>query len=229
VKASLDQQVGTYARFSVGLGAVRRFLFGFDTVGSLPAMVAQTPKAENRLFGDLSLDLDFSPNEPRRDKHDTASLGVRFLPSVQQGIPAATYTNFSAQYVVAVGWHEAWLRVNGTALTGFVPFTDEESLGAHVHGPFGSVFTRKLATVGGEFRYSLWRDVFKVGPYVEAVVFGNIDRTTDRQSPLVGAVAGAMMSGLFFDQFVFETYFGLGSMTDGRSELGLSLAIRQAY
>jgi len=76
------------------------------------------------------------------------------------------------------GWHELWWQARGTLLAGGVLFPDEESIGSYLHGSFaGSDFARKLASTGFELRYSLLRDVIKVGFLYDQLVFGAIDRT----------------------------------------------------
>jgi hypothetical protein len=40
-----------------------------------------------------------------------------------------------------------------------------------------SDFARKLASTGVEFRYSLLRDVLKLGVFYDQAIFGAIDRT----------------------------------------------------
>ena len=78
------------------------------------------------------------------------------------------------------GWHELWWQARGTLLAGGVLFPDEESIGSYLHGSFaGSDFARKLASTGFELRYSLLRDVIKVGFLYDQLVFGAIDRTAN--------------------------------------------------
>jgi hypothetical protein len=208
---------------------MRRWLFGLQPVGPLPAIVGETSKAQHRIFGGLGVRLDLDPHELRLDRHAMLSLSARLFPSIQDGHQASAYLNLRASGVRPIGWHELWLRLSGTALLGEVPFPDEEALGAYVHGPFGGDFARKIVMAGGEFRYSLLRDLIKVGPYLETLAFGEVDRTTAVQTPRGGAVLGIVAGGLFLDQFVFEFYFGMGALTNGESGGGVALAIRQAY
>ena len=111
-------------------------------------------------------------------------------------------------------------------------FNDEQSIGEHLRGPFGAaVFGRRLASVGLEVRYSLLRDLFKIGLFHDAVAYGDIDRATvETPEKLRGANAfGLGLHALVLDAFSIDAWLGQGFTTDGRTDRGVSIAIRQAF
>ena len=229
VSAAVEQPLGPHLTVGVGLGARRRWLFALRAVAPVPPIADATPKAEHRVFGGLAVRLDLDPGELRLDRHAVVAFTARLFPSIQTDHQAAAYLNLRGTGMRPVGWHELWFRGGGTSLMGEVPFSDEDSLGSWVHGPFGGNFARKIATAGGEWRYSLLRDLFKLGPYLEGITYGEINRTTDRETLRVGAVGGVVMSGLVLDQFLFEFYAGMGVLSEGQTGGGIALAVRQAY
>jgi len=111
-----------------------------------------------------------------------------------------------------------------------VLFPDEESIGSHLHGPFGlSDFARKLASTGLEFRYSLLRDVVKLGFFFDQVVFGAIDRRANVQSPKSAGAGGPALHLLLADQFQIDVYVAVGWKTDGAADYAPSLVLRQVF
>ena len=128
------------------------------------------------------------------------------------------------------GWHELWWQARGTLLAGGVLFPDEESIGSHLHGPFGgSDFARKLASTGLEFRYSLLRDVIKLGFFYDQVFFGAIDRTADVASLKSAGAGGPALHLLLADEFQIDAYLAFGWKTDGAADYAPSLVLRQVF
>ncbi len=122
------------------------------------------------------------------------------------------------------------MHVRGTLLTGQVLFPDEESIGDHLHGALAvSDFARKLGSAGLEFRYSLLRDVIKVGLFYDQVLFGAIDRTTDTEAMRSAGAGGPAVHLLLADQFQIDAYLAVGWNTRGATDYGTSLVLRQVF
>ena len=92
------------------------------------------------------------------------------------------------QKMFARGWNELWIETRGLSRSGNVLFPEEESIGGGdlLRGPFGAVYARRLVGLDLEYRFSLLRDVFKLGIFHNAVGYGAIDRATNKDK-LAGA------------------------------------------
>jgi hypothetical protein len=111
-----------------------------------------------------------------------------------------------------------------------VLFPDEESLGVHVHGAFGATdFARKLASTGVEFRYSLLRDVFKVGLFYDQALFGALDRITGNESVNGAGAGGPALHLLLADQFQIDAYLAVAWKSVGTTDLASTLVLRQVF
>ena len=128
------------------------------------------------------------------------------------------------------GWNELWVEMRGVSRTGFVLFPEEASIGGEVlRGPFGNEYARRYGGLQLEFRYSLLRDVFKLGIFHNAVGYGAIDRVTNKDK-LTGANAvGLGIHALIIDEFQLDAWFGVGWSTTKTFDQGAALAIRQAF
>jgi hypothetical protein len=218
---------------SFGLGLERRLLFDIESVGTPAPQVSDAPAAQNRPYGQALVRMTFNPDEIRRDRRHALDLDARLYgeSSAGRSVMARVFGHYQKEW--SLGWHELWVEGRGAILTGDVLFADERSIGDGLRGPFGSTdFTRKMAGLALEFRYSLLRDVFKVGIYHDAVVFGSIDRTVAQNGAetVAGAnAAGLSIHALALDEFQIDAYYGWGWKTDGSTDHGLSLVIRQAF
>jgi hypothetical protein len=130
----------------------------------------------------------------------------------------------------ALGWNELWFGAMGISRTGFVLFPEEESIGGDpLRGPFGAEYTRRLAAFQVEFRYSLLRDVLKLGVFHNAVVYGAIDRVTQAESRALADSFGLGAHALLIDEFELDADFGVGYSTGNKFDRGAALSIRQAF
>src|SRR5438445_599592 len=140
---------------------------------------AATPRAQTRPYAEAIAKVGFNPGERRTDRKSLLDFEARAY-SGSASSDKALWLRAAYQRRFPLGWHELWWQVRRTLRAGGVLFPDEESIGSHLHGPFGgSDFARKLASTGLEFRYSLLRDVIKLGFFYDQVFFGAIDRTAD--------------------------------------------------
>ena len=109
-------------------------------------------------------------------------------------------------------------------------FPDEESIGNHLNGAFGgSDFARKIGSTGFEFRYSLLRDIFKIGVFYDQAIFGAIDRGDARWSVRTAGAGGPSFHLLLADEFQIDVWFGLGWKSDGSADFAPALALRQVF
>ena len=228
--ASFDASVfRPRAMIAVGLGVERRFLVSLVKASGANPLIDETPRAQTRPYAEAIAEVVFNPGELRTDRKHLLDFEAR----AYSGSPSsdkAVWLRAVYQRRFPFGWHELWWQARGTLLAGGVLFPDEESVGTHLHGAFGpSDFARKLASTGFEFRYSLLRDVIKVGLFYDQVLFGAIDRTTNVESLTSAGAGGPAVHLLLADQFQVDAYFAVGWKTDGAADNAASLVLRQVF
>jgi hypothetical protein len=217
----------------MGGGIERRLLLSLQRAGlaTSPAVEA-TPRAQTRPFGALRFAYRFDPETLRRDRGDFVQLGARFAPPGGGARDGAAYLHGRFQHVRMLGWDEFWVQGFGYLLAGDVFFTEEESLGADaLHGAFaGTDYTRRLVGAGFEYRYSLWRDVFKLGMFTNVAVYQPVEPITDRGAGArFAAAAGPGIHMLVEDTIAFDAFLSVGIDALGRSGVGAQLGLHQAF
>jgi hypothetical protein len=229
LSASLDAGVFQPSwTLALGGGIERRFLFGLVKALGADPVVDQTPRAQTRPYGEAIAELILNPDELRTDRKHRFGLEARFY----TGSPSsgrAVWVRAGWQRRFPLGWHEVLWQVRGTLLLGEVLFPDEESVGDHLDGAFGGDFARKLASSMLEFRYSLLRDVFKVGLFYGQVFFGAIDRATGTSSLRTAGAGGPALHLLLGDEFQVDVYVAVGWKSDGSVGFAPALVLRQVF
>jgi hypothetical protein len=228
--ASFDARVfQPRAMVALGLGVERRFLATLvKGIGANP-LIDRTPRAQTRPYAEAIAEVVFNPGELRTDRKNLLDFEARAYTGSTSS-DQAVWLRAAYESRSPFGWHELWWHARGTLLAGGVLFPDEESVGGHLHGPFGgSDFARKLASTGFEFRYSLLRDALKVGLFYDQMVFGSIDRSTDAESLKFAGAGGPALHLLLADQFQIDLYVAMGWKQDGATERAVSLVVRQVF
>ncbi len=213
---------------SLGLGLERRFLYGAER---LPDTIADTAAlAQTRPYGEATLQVRLNPTELRRDRGHELGLEARLYGRGRADRPGSVRLLGRYQTLFMFGWSELWLEGRGEYRGGDILFPEEQSIGGDpLRGPFGSVYARKLASFGAEFRYSLLRDVFKLGVFHNAVAFGAIDRVTNAESPRLADSFGLGVHALLYEEFALDAWFGFGFEGGGRADHGAALQLKQAF
>lgn len=221
---------GPWLRASLGAGFERRLLLSAEP---RPGGVPPVPigrLAQTRSFAEAELRLTFDPEALRRDRHHQLQLGARAYGAPRAGSEGAVHLSARWQKMFSFGWNELWLEAMGLSRTGSVLFPEEESIGGDpLRGPFGGDYARRLAALQVEYRYSLLRDVFKLGLFHNAVAYGAIDRVAGTERPQLADSFGLGLHALLIDEFELDAYFGVGFARGGRFEQGNALTIRQAF
>jgi len=228
--ASFDASVfRPLAMIAVGIGIERRFLLSLVKASGANPLIDETPRAQTRPYAEAIAEVVFNPGELRTDRKNLLDFEARAY-SGSASSDKALWLRAAYQRRFPFGWHELWWQVRGTLRAGGVLFPDEESIGSHLHGPFGgSDFARKLASTGLEFRYSLLRDVIKLGFFYDQVFFGAIDRTADVASLKSAGAGGPALHLLLADEFQIDAYLAFGWKTDGAADYAPSLVLRQVF
>jgi hypothetical protein len=227
--ASLDASVfRPRAMVALGVGIERRYLFSLVKASGASSVVDETPRAQTRPYGEAIAQVVFNPGELRTDRKHVLDFEARVYTGSTSS-DTAVWLRALYQHRIPFGWHELWWQARGTLLAGRVLFPDEESVGSHLHGFAGFDFARKLGSTGVEFRYSLLRDVLKVGLFYEQVVFGAIQRTAGTESPSSAGAGGPALHLLLGDQFQIDVFLAVGWSTGGATGYAPSFALRQVY
>ena len=225
----LRLDTGPSSVLSVGAGLQRRWLFAIDPVAGAGPQVPTAPIAQTRPYLQGALALTFEPFELRRDWKHELHLDARWYASgASSGVSAS---RLLARYrkVFGLGWNELRMLGRTTYMAGGVLFAEEESISEALHGPLGSDYARKLIGPSVEFRYSLLRDVVKVGLFDSLIAFGAVDRARDSESLRIADSFGLGFHVLFLDAFLLDVYAGLAFSSSGEFSSGATLSIRQAY
>jgi hypothetical protein len=226
---------GRELELGAGLGLRRNLIFGERVVGSADPVVGATPGDLLRPFLLFFVRSDLSPEELRYDRHHQLELQLRMRTAglgsgAGSGTGAEIATEARWQRYFGFGWNEAWLRLHGQGRLGDSLFTDEEALGGDLRGALGDTFVRSSATLLGEVRYSLVRDLLKVSAFGAGAVFGRIkDRLTHDESAQGAWAAGLGLHGLVFTVVSVDLYASFGWTTDGKFSPGLSLEVHEAF
>ena len=217
-------------RARVGAGLERRLLFALEPQTGLTPPTAVGRLAHTRTFSEAGIEINFDPEALRRDRHHLLSIEARRYSAPHPGTDGAQHLSARWQRMFPSGWNELWLSALGISRTGYVVFPEEESIGGDpLHGPFGGEYTRRLLAVQVEFRYSLLRDVFKLGLFHNAVAYGALDRVKRSESLALANSFGVGAHALLIDSFALDAYFGVGYATGNKFDRGAALSIRQAF
>ncbi|MCA1826672.1 MAG: hypothetical protein ABR567_19370 [Myxococcales bacterium] len=219
-------------RASVGAGIERRLLYSLQPATPATALSpAVGERAHTREFGEAALQLTFDADSLRLDRHHQLAFEARIYGSPGPGDSGAVHLFGRWQRLFPFGWNEVWAEVRGLSRTGYVLFPEEESIGGgdFLRGPFGGEYARRLAALDLEYRFSLLRDVFKLGVFHNAVAYGAMDANRDTEKLAVADSFGVGVHALLIDEFQLDAYFGVGYATGHRFDRGAALSIRQAF
>jgi hypothetical protein len=216
-------------RIQFGGGVTDRRIFLLQPLGSLAhpdfsvLPVGVAPSSGTRPFAALRLELTFDPDNERWDRHHVleAELQQQF-PGIGAGPVASARLGY--RYVHPFGWHDLWVRAYAFAVWYDSTFHDESSLGEYLHGAFGSEYVRRAASLNTEFRFSITRDVLKVGIQSDIALYTPIDRSKDAGPVLFAASVGPGLNLLLEGMFQLDVY-----VTFGLRPNWLCRTLRQAY
>lgn len=217
-------------RLFIGMGFQQYYLGGYQSPpGEPPPMMEEVFRW--RGFVQLGGDLLFSLlSDGRWDRRHQVSLDSRLWGNLQQ-LASPTFWEVHALYqkVWAFGWHDLFLKARGDALGGDVLFPFEVPLGEYLRGNFGDVFVRLGAGGRAEFRFSLTRDLYKLGFFVDTVGYGEIDRTLGTQTPRFGVAFGPGFHALIVGMFQLDMNVSFGLLSTGRFNTGVFASLLKAY
>jgi hypothetical protein len=162
-----------------GIGVEQRDVFALQRVAG--ADVPSGIHSSTMLVPYVSVDAHFvfDADEVRRDRHHEIEVNVRH--TLGNRDTAFGIASYNYRRVFEIGWHDLRLSSRGAYVLGVPPFVEEQPIGgAYVRGVYGTRFySRRAVGVGMEARFSLIRDIYKVGAFTDFALFREIDRTSD--------------------------------------------------
>jgi hypothetical protein len=226
---ALSYDVFRGATVALGVGAEQLDIFSLRPVeGSAPA-AGVAPSSGLRPYLTGTAQLVFDADEIRRDRRHELEVTGRHHPSKAgsgYGLTAYRY-----QKLFEVGWHDLLLTSRGVYLWGTPPFIEEQPVGGQlVRGVFDTRFyARRAVGTGFEGRFSLTRDIYKVGGFLDVAVFGELDRAAHTEKARVITSLGPSFHVLVADAFQLDLYYSLGFAGRGEAERGFTASLRQAF
>lgn len=231
-RLSLNIQVEPSERWHlfIGMGLQQYSLGGFARPpGEPPSALEEVLRF--RGFVQLGGDVVFSLlSDGRWDRRHSVSFDARLWGNLQRiGMPTFWEVHGLYQKVFAFGWHDLIVKGRGDALGGEVLFPFEVPLGEYLRGNFGDVFVRMGAGARGEFRFSLTRDLYKLGFFVDTVGYGDINRSLGTQTPRFGVAFGPGFHALIVGMFQLDMNVSFGLLSTGRFNTGVFASLIKAY
>lgn len=232
VKLSLNVQVqpNELWRLYIGMGFQQFGLTGYQAPPGEPPPAFST-QLRWRGFTQLGGGLFFGLlSDGRWDRRHALDLDTKLWGNLGQlNTPSMWELHAHYQKVFAFGWHDLWLRAQGDVVRGDVLFPFEVPLGAHLRGNFGDIFVRHAVGGRAEFRFSLTRDLYKLGFFVDTAGYGEIDRVTGTETPRFGVAFGPGFHALIVGMFQLDMNVSFGLLTTGRFNTGVFASLIKAY
>jgi hypothetical protein len=215
--------------FALGLGAEKLEVFALRRVEGTGAREGIEPSSTFQPYLGGTAQMVFDIDEIRRDRRHELEIQGRYSPDST----GRSYGQLSYRYqkVCEIGWHDVWVTSRGAYLWGKMPFSEEQPVGGpHVRGVFDDrFFTRSVLSTGVEGRFSLIRDLYKVGLFTDLALFGERDHLKDTEKArLVGGI-GPSVHVLLADTFQFDLYYSVGFARGGEVSSGFSATLKQAF
>jgi len=232
LESSLDLRVQAAKRWTLDLGGGlrRRSTFALRESGLPEDPIDPHAIASARLdpFAFLLWKGIFETGGVREDRQHTLTVELRRFFSDVPG-PYARL-GYAWQKVFSLGWHDLWLRSRGLWMRGAVPFHDEAPLGgAFLRGAFQELYLRRAASFEVEWRFSVTRDLYKIGAFVDGAAFGELDRNS-KHAPLgLGLAFGPSFHALIIDMLQLDLYVAFGFASKGRFDTGAAVALKKVY
>lgn len=229
---SFSLQLRPYRALSLFAGAgMQHFLVGGlqAPLGAPPPFTIADP-TRLRNFVEGRVDLIFFDGDSRYDRRHALFLEGRLSANITRfDLPPFAEARLGYQLVVPIGWHDVWIRAKGTWMSGDVLFPFEEVLGEHLPAVFGDIWVQKAGGVRAEFRYSLVRDIAKVGLFANVLAFGEELRDTGQTIPRLGAGIGPTAHVLIEGIFQLDLFLNFSLLSNGRFSTGLLVWLNKVF
>ncbi len=222
----LDYELTERMRVGIGLGAQNRNLFFVDRPDSTTVDPSLAKFTDIRSVIALRAHFVFDHDQHRLDRQHQATFDLESFTDSDQN--TTTLLRIDYRKVFELGWHDLWLRLRGLAMGGKVRFVDEIPMTYFLRGVFGDeISVRQGAGASLGARFSLARDLYKVGVFADTAVY---QRPNEKKkfSPVFAAAFGPSLHTLVMATLQVNVYYVFGFQ--GKNfDTGLYLGIRKAY
>jgi len=220
--------IGDWLNLGLGAGAQYRHLILVQQQTGSDFVPRLSPADETRGLFEVVAEMRLGPPPVRTDRRHRLDLTSRvFAPANTQQL-----VFFGARYekIFAFGFDELEIAAKGESLSGDVTFTDEVRVSDHTRGLFGDDFyTDHIVGLRVEYRYAILRSILKVAAFHDGALFRGIDRQTQREFPRFANAFGVGLNAVVFDAFEASMYGAVGFMSEGPSDAGVILSLRQLF
>ena len=93
----------------------------------------------------------------------------------------------------------------------------------------GDIYVEKVAGLSLEFRLSLARDLFKLGVFHDAAVFGELDRAGGGETFRFANSFGLGFHALILDTFQLDLYYAFGFNSEEDFDHGPSASLKKVF
>jgi hypothetical protein len=216
-------------KLGVEIGLQRRDLFHviqLDDDGQAPPV---EPASEVRAFVGLDGRIVLDPDRLRIDRRHRLQFEARQL--VDRDRRSIWLADADYRRVFEFGWNDLWLRAAAGGVAGSYTVADAIPMsGRYLRGVFGhALYLDRAASLGLEFRFSLTRDIFKLGFYHEAAIVREARGIDPRGEVRFGNSFGPSFHTLVLDTLQLDIYYAAGFLLDGPFDHGVSLRVEKAF
>ena len=95
--------------------------------------------------------------------------------------------------------------------------------------PTNESFAARIAQLGFEYRYSVFRDLLKVNVFVGGTLFDGLDYPGFDRNLTWATNFGPGLSALVLDHFGVDVYYAIGIGEVGKVVSAVNLSIRKVY
>ncbi|MBX7099833.1 MAG: hypothetical protein K1X89_19110 [Myxococcaceae bacterium] len=217
------------SRLSLVGGARLRAIRGLvDQAGNEVAAPDQPP-LRGFIGGEFLWVVSMDPLRSDRGQEVGAQVR-RYLDSFDLRGPGVGEVRAWWRLLIPLGWHDLIFQARGAWLWGDVVFHDEEPIaGLHLREAPGAPWSRAAGSGSAEFRFSLVRDFFKVGAFVDMAGYGEINRELGTVKPRFGAAVGPGLHVLAADIFQIDGYVAVGFLSNGQKSVGVQLRLLKVF
>jgi hypothetical protein len=228
LSANIEVRPFSWLEVRSGFGLQNLNLFGERAPPNTEAIVSNDV-ARWRGFVSMAVEATFSSGDGRWDRRHRLLIEGRLFTNAR--VENVNFGDLQLRYqkVFAFGWHDLWIKARGSFLKGDVLYPFEEPVAENLRGLYPEIFVQKSFGARAEFRFSLTRDLLKLGLFVDTVAFGEIERVTGEQHPRFGLGAGPGFHALLEGFFQLDLYASFGVLSNGRVSTGLNAVLLKVF
>ncbi len=185
--------------------------------------------SEARFFAGIDAEVEFGIPADRPDRaHRLVARFNHFFPG-----DTGTFQRYSLRYqhVYPFRFDDLWVTAALDGVEGAYSEWDEPEIGSRfLRGVFGNQnYVQRIGAVGVAYRWSINRDIVKVGPYHDLATFLESDFQDETPRVRIANAFGIGVHVLLFDLFQLDVYTGTGFNSNGTNAYGSTFTLTKAF